>query len=140
MTSPINPSRDRATELAEQRTELAVKRSVIAAERTLLAWIRTSISMIGFGFTIFKFFQYFPTDMERRGILHPNAPRNLGLTLIVLGTIALITAVVQHRLFLQQIGASRPRHLWSLSFIVAIAVVLIGVLAFLGVWLRHGPY
>ena len=50
--------KDKGTILAEERTDLAVERSVMAAERTLMAWIRTALSMIGFGFTIYKFFQY----------------------------------------------------------------------------------
>ena len=50
--------KDKGTILAEVRTDLSVQRTLIAAERTLMAWIRTSISMIGFGFSIYKFFQY----------------------------------------------------------------------------------
>lgn len=131
---------DPATVLAEKRTDLAIKRSAIAAERTLMAWVRTAISMIGFGFSIVKFFQYLPSDVAKGNILHPNAPRNLGLTLIVLGTLALAGATWQHWKFRKDIGASYPHHIWSLSFVVAIAVVLIGMLTFYGVLLRHGPY
>ena len=29
----------------------------MAADRTLMAWIRTTLSMISFGFTIYKFLQ-----------------------------------------------------------------------------------
>ena len=38
-------------------TRLAVDRTRLAYERTLMAWVRTSISLITFGFTIYKFFQ-----------------------------------------------------------------------------------
>ena len=44
-------------ELAHDRTYMAWGRSVMALERTLMAWIRTSLSLIGFGFAIFKFLQ-----------------------------------------------------------------------------------
>ena len=37
-------------------TRLAIQRTRLASERTLMAWIRTATSLIGFGFTIFKFF------------------------------------------------------------------------------------
>jgi putative membrane protein len=131
---------DKGTLLAEERTELAIKRSAIAAERTLMAWIRTAISMIGFGFSIYKFFQYLSSDFAKENILHPHAPRNLGLTLIALGTLALAGATWQHRNFLKDIGASRYHHTWSISFVVAIAVVFIGVLTFYGLLLREGPY
>lgn len=33
---------------------LAIERTVMAAERTLLAWVRSGVSLISFGFTIYK--------------------------------------------------------------------------------------
>jgi putative membrane protein len=132
--------KDRGTVLAEERTDLALHRTIIAAERTLMAWVRTALSMIGFGFTIYKFFQYLPQDIAAGNIRRPQAPRNLGLTLIALGTLALVAAAWQHRSFLNEIGVSQKRHIWSISFVVAIFVVLIGVIAFYGVLLRSGPF
>jgi putative membrane protein len=43
-----------ANDLAAERTDLAVDRTVMAAGRTLMAWVRTALSMISFGFTIYK--------------------------------------------------------------------------------------
>jgi len=140
MSKVESTGEDRATLLAEERTNLAIKRSMIAAERTLMAWVRTAISMIGFGFTIYKFFQYLPSEVANGKMSHPHAQRNLGLTLIALGTLALAAATWQHKKFLRDIGASQPGHLWSTSFVVAIAVVLVGILAFYGVLLRYGPF
>ena len=131
---------DRATVLAEERTDLGVQRTLMAAERTLMAWIRTSISMIGFGFSIYKFFQYLPEEIAAGNIRRPQAPRNLGLTLIGLGTLALAAAVWQHRNFLKEIGPSHMRRMWSISLTVAIFVILIGLITFYGVLLRHGPF
>src|SRR5581483_2367687 len=37
---------------------LAFERTYLAHERTLMAWIRTAASLITFGFTLFKYFQY----------------------------------------------------------------------------------
>jgi putative membrane protein len=122
-TSP----KDRGTVLAEERTELALQRTIIAGERTLMAWIRTAISMIGFGFSIYKFFQYMPEEIAAGNVRNPQAPRNLGLTLIALN-------------FLNEVGASQIRPVLSLSFVIAILVILIGVLTFYGVLLRHGPF
>jgi putative membrane protein len=132
--------KDRGTVLAEERTDLAIHRTIIAAERTLMAWIRTAISMIGFGFSIFKFFQYLPEEISAGNIRNPQATRNLGLTLIALGTLALAAAAWQHRNFLNEFGASQTRRVWSISFVVAILVILIGVITFYGVLLRHGPF
>ena len=46
--------------IAEQATatKLAVDRTRLAHERTLMAWVRTATSLISFGFTIYKFFQF----------------------------------------------------------------------------------
>jgi putative membrane protein len=132
--------KDRGTVLAEERTGLALHRTTIALERTLMAWIRTALSMIGFGFTIYKFFQYLPAELAAGTVKRPQAPRNLALALIGLGTLALMAATLQHRLSLNELGASAKRHIWSISFVVAIFVVLIGVIAFYGVLLRSGPF
>src|SRR5271163_3988963 len=130
--------KDRGTVLAEERTDLALQRTIMASERTLMAWVRTAISMIGFGFTIYKFFQYQAEEIAAGNIRRPQTPRNLGLTLIALGTLGLSAAALQHRKFLNRLGASQNRHIWSVSFVVAIAVILIGIATFYGVLLRHG--
>jgi putative membrane protein len=132
--------KDRGTVLAEERTELALTRTRIAAERTLMAWIRTDLSMIGFGFALSKFFQYLPEEIASGNIRNPQAPRNLGLALISLGTLGLAAATWQHRNFLNAIGVSHRRHVWSISFVVAILVILIGIITFYGVLLRSGPF
>ena len=46
------------TVIAHDRTDLAYERSRLASDRTTMAYMRTSVSLIGFGFTIYKFFQY----------------------------------------------------------------------------------
>jgi putative membrane protein len=125
--------------LAEERTDLALRRTVAAGERTLMAWIRTALSMIGFGFSIYKFFQYLPEEIAAGNVRRPQAPRNLGLSLIALGTLALVAAAWQHANFLKEIGAAQ-RLQRSISFVVAIFVILIGVITFYGVLLRRGPF
>jgi len=39
-------------------TRLAVDRTRLAFERTMMAWVRTATSLITFGFTVYKFFQF----------------------------------------------------------------------------------
>jgi putative membrane protein len=140
MTAEEVTSKDRGTILAEERTDLAVQRTRIAGERTLMAWIRTALSMIGSGFAIFKFFQYLPEEIAAGTVKRPQAPRNLGLTLIGLGTLALMAATWQHRNFLKAIGPSKKASHRSISFFVAIAVIVVGILTFYGVLLKHGPF
>jgi BASS family bile acid:Na+ symporter len=132
--------KDRGTVLAEERTDLAVQRTRMAEERTLMAWIRTALSMIGSGFAIYKFFQYLPEEIATGHVQGPQAPRNLGLTLIAMGTLGLAAATWQHWSFLHAIGTSQARHVWSISFVMAIVVMLVGLVTFYGVVLRHGPF
>src|SRR4249920_1334073 len=105
MTPPVQSDdvaqKDKGTVLAEERTDLALQRTIIAADRTLMAWIRTALSMIGFGFTIYKFFQYQSEEIAAGNISRPQTPRNLGLTLVALGTLALAGAAWEHRRFLK---------------------------------------
>ena len=138
--SVAEPAKDRGTILAEERTDLAYQRTIIAAERTLMAWIRTSLSMIGFGFTVYKFFQYQADEIASGKIQRPNAPRNLGLTFIAVGTLALAGAAWQHRQFLKSLGTSEKKHTISISIVVAMVVILIGIVTFYGVLLKAGPF
>src|SRR5690349_5540552 len=110
-------------------TDLAFERTRMAAERTLIAWIRTALSMISFGFTIFKFLQ--AMQGSQKVTLRPHGPRNLGLTLIALGISGLITACIQHRSLLKQLHYSNSVGArWSLAMTVAVVLALLGMLAF----------
>jgi putative membrane protein len=130
---------DSATSLAKERTEMATQRTSIAADRTLMAWIRTSLSMISFGFAIYKFLQAL-SEAEKLTGGRPNAPRNLGLALITVGTAALAVAIIQHLQFVRRLQMPNLRLPWSLAVIVAIFVVLIGLLPFVGVLFHTGPF
>jgi len=126
--SPI----DESTQLARQRTTLAVERSFFAAERTLMAWLRTSLSMISFGFTLAKFFEYLQGQRGAPIVGRFGAtwsPTVLGMAMVLIGTVALGVAVVQHR---RRVAALRSAGLppqWNLAFIVAVVVAVLGLFA-----------
>jgi putative membrane protein len=127
------------TELAVQRTDMAFERTRIAAERTLMAWIRTSLSLISFGFTIYKFLQ--EINKVEKITLRDNGPRNFGLALISLGTAALIVALIQHVALMKELrkyATGPPRT--SLAFMVALAICVLGMLAFLSILIQMGPF
>jgi putative membrane protein len=128
-----------ATELAVQRTDLALERNRMAAERTLMAWIRTSLSLISFGFTIYKFLQELAKGEKLP--IQDNGPRNFGLALISLGTVALIVASIQHVSLMKEWrkNANSPPKT-SLALMVALAISVLGGLAFLGILIRVGPF
>ena len=117
----------------------AVISTELASDRTLLAWIRTALSMISFGFTIYKFLQYV---REGQGMgARVEGPRNLGMSLILLGTGGLVAASIQHWRLLRVLDAGRPVGLrWSLSLTFASIISLIGFSAFLSVVFRMGPF
>jgi len=124
---------DRSTELSEQRTALSIERSFLAFERTLMAWLRTSLSMIGFGFTLVKFFEYLA---EQRGgevvgrFGQTWSSDTVGLTMITIGTVALVVAVIQHKRRVDALRAMGLVPQWNLAFAVALLVALLGVFAF----------
>jgi putative membrane protein len=130
---------DRGTELAEQRTRLAIKRSFFAAERTLMAWMRTSLSMISFGFTMAKVFEALQAERQLNlgWFGHSWAPATLGLTLITIGTVALIVAVVQHWHTLEELREEGLEPKWSLALNVAALVAVLGVFAFGSLVLKY---
>ena len=61
--------------------ELAMERTWLAHERTLMAWVRTATSMISFGFTIYKFFQFQADKAEpgKHGAYGMFSPRDFAL-------------------------------------------------------------
>jgi len=117
----------------EITVELAKKRNRDAAERTLMAWIRTSLSLISFGFGIDRVV----TALKNANpSINPiRLSRILGLSFIAVGVFALIIAIIQHRAELKRIR--RVGYMYtsntSLSIIVAIALVVIGLGAFIGI-------
>ena len=74
--------------------DLAVSRTIMALERTLMAWLRTALSLISFGFTIYKLLQ----GLQEKDtlVMRPNAPRNLGLLLILTGMALLAIGIVEY--------------------------------------------
>ena len=80
------------TGLADTRTGLAFKRNIMAAERTLMAWTRTGLSMIGFGFTIYKFLQALQDEGNQLNV----HPARIGLFLLFLGTFSLLAGATQY--------------------------------------------
>ena len=118
---------------------LALDRTRMASERTLMAWVRTALSMISFGFTIYKFLQVIQ-EQDRLHVLRSQAPRDVGLTLTGIGTFAVIIACVQHWKYIKKLRPDQPYELWKdLTFIVACVIAILGLLIFVSIILRAGP-
>jgi putative membrane protein len=119
--------------------KLALDRTRMAVERTLMAWVRTSLSMISFGFSIYKFVELLQQDIAP-GSLRPQAPRNVGLTLIGIGTFALVVASVQYRQQMKRLSADGLFSRWDLTFVVACLLSLLGLLMFGSIILHSGAF
>ncbi len=118
---------------------LAIDRTRLAADRSLMAWVRTALSLIAFGFTIYKFLQ---TIQEQSSVpvLRPNAPRNLGLLLVGLGTFAVTVACIQHWTYVKKLSPHQPCKLWDLTILVGIVIGLLGLLIFASMVYTSGPF
>lgn len=125
------------TRLAHERTDLAVERTLLAHERTLMAWVRTATSLISFGFTIYKFFDYLVQSKQAVASASAFGPREFAMALIGIGLVALVLAIVEHqrsRAAILALGGDVRR---SLAQVMAVLVAGLGVFGLLLAWFRQ---
>jgi len=107
----------------------------LALERTLLAWVRTAAASIGFGFTIFHFYELLNTMPGVKLPWHPGASRLLGVSLVGIGTLALVLALAQYLLMIRALGGSAALGVTGVprfhpGLIVAIVLTAVGAITF----------
>ena len=109
----------------------------------------TSLSLIGFGFTIYQFFQRL---REQDVITRAAAPRHFGLALVALGVLMLLLGIVYHVQFM--LGLRRVRQSMrdegiiygetvfpvSLTLITAFLLLIVGVAAMISMEFQVGPF
>jgi putative membrane protein len=119
-------------------TKLAVDRTRLAYDRTLLAWIRTATSLISFGFTIYKFFQYLRDEKPpaHTGLV---GPREFAMVMIVTGILALLLATIDHRRHMVELRGEYGRDVvpYSMSAVLAGLIALLGVFGLIAVTFRQ---
>ena len=140
---------DMSVELSARRTGMSFQRTRMSADRTLMSVIRTSLSLIGFGFTIYQVFQKM---RDANVITSAAAPRNFGEALVVLGIAMLVLGIAYHVVFMTGLRHERDRmkaaglihaesgYPVSLTLIVAVLLLAIGIMAILSMWLQIGPF
>lgn len=117
-------------------TRLALDRTRLAHERTLMAWVRTAVSMITFGFTVYKFFEF---ELQGRPRIDHSllGPRGFALMMIAIGVLALLVSTIQHRSSLRALrvdyGDVGPP---SVATLVAGLFAVLGLIALVSVILR----
>ena len=125
---------------SEKRLDLPFEQSRFAADRTIMAWIRTSLSMIGFGFTIYKFFQYLKESGASSGF-PDQKPRNFGLALVILGTVFLVFASAEYLSFLRRLNKEMGHKFRiSTTSLAAVMISLVGLIALADLLFRIGPF
>ena len=126
---------DHSEGMKADATKLALERTFLAYERTLMAWTRTSVSLISFGFTLFKFFQYIVEHEPGKHVDHVLGPKTIGAVMIGIGTSMLLLASVMHRKQLVELRKSYPETPFSQSLILAVLISILGLLMFTAVLL-----
>ena len=138
------------TEMSSRRTGMSFQRTRMSADRTLMSVIRTALSLISFGFTIYQFFEHLQHKSVLNGGTH--AARNFGLALVYLGVAMVIAGIAYHLQFMW--GLRRERRAMkaeglihsqslfpvSLTLLVAIALLFIGMAAIASVTFNVGPF
>jgi len=115
----------------------------------LMSVIRTSLSLIGFGFTIYQVFQKL---LEAQVLRSAGAPRRFGEALVLLGVAMLVLGIGYHIAFMIELRHRREEmkreglvHAESgfpasLTLIVAIALLAIGIVAAVSMTFSTGPF
>ncbi len=116
-------------------TRLAYDRTRLAYERTMMAWVRTATSLITFGFSVYKFFQF-----DTKGAVHVEhlvGPRGFALMMITFGVVSLAAGMVQHLTAMRQLRAQYPGMPRSIAALLAFLISFLGIFALLMVLFRQ---
>jgi putative membrane protein len=97
----------------------------------MMAWVRTAISLISFGFTIYKFFQL-EINKGQPGD-HLIGPREFAMLMIGIGLLSLVMATIQHRQDRNLLRTMDPEIPRSMAAILAGLIALLGIVAFAAV-------
>ena len=139
-----------SVELAARRTGMSFQRTRMSADRTLMSVIRTSLALISFGFTIYQFFQKLSDAKVLTGERDP--ARRFGIALVSLGIVMLTLGIVYHLAFMKGLRQERwqmkreglihgeSQFPASLTLIVALLLLVVGLLAVLSIMFRVGPF
>ena len=128
---------------------MSFQRTRMSADRTLMSVIRTSLSLIGFGFTIFQFFQ----KLHAADVLQSSgASRRFGQALVWLGITMLIVGIAYHVRFMVGLRHQRDQMKTvnlihadsgfpvSMTLVVAVLLLAIGLLAVFGMSFNTWPF
>lgn len=113
--------------------DMGTIRTIMAADRTLMAWVRTSLSMLSFGFTIYKVLE---SAVQKDDMLHPNSPQQVGLFLAAMGTLSMVLGLVSYWTTLKDLQRTEEFRLGRPSLLIAFVMAIAGVVLFYAIAVR----
>lgn len=102
-----------------------------------MAWVRTATSLISFGFTIYKFFQFLRKEGDIGNPEGLFSSREFALLMILVGLGMLVLATLQHWWSTKSLRAHAAEAFPSLALVLAILVAGLGLLGLLMVIFRQ---
>jgi putative membrane protein len=138
-----------SVEMSMRRTGMSFQRTRMSADRTLMSVIRTALSLISFGFTIY---QVFNKLRDAGALTSAGAARNFGIALVLIGVGMLVLGIVYHVQFMLGLRHERAELVSegllhgqskfpvSLTLIIALALLAIGLVAIAGLLFHAGPF
>jgi putative membrane protein len=136
VTVPTLPADTKAPKDLPRLTpeELAGMRTLMGANRTLMAWIRTSLSLLSFGFTIYKVLEGF--QEAEKALPKGHTPRTAGLVLTGMGTLAMLMGTSEYWQSLKQLRQFQSFHLSRFPMAMAVIMSIWGLFLFFSISLK----
>ncbi len=114
-------------------SDLGEVRTIMAADRTLMAWIRTSLSMLSFGFTIYKVLEGLA---ESGNLKRPESPQVVGLFLAGMGTAAIVLGTLGYWATLKDLQRVEQFRLGRPVLLMALIMSIAGIALFVTIATR----
>jgi putative membrane protein len=102
-----------------------------------MAWVRTATSLISFGFTIYKFFQFLREEGNLRNPEGLFTSREFALLMILIGLGMLVLASLQHWRNMKRLQAHAANAFPSLALALAVLVAGLGLVGLFMVLFRQ---
>jgi putative membrane protein len=103
-----------------------------------MAWVRTGLSLISFGFTIYKFMDYSREQIMATGkaVSKISSPTVVGLIMVGMGICSLVFGILEHIYTIRELRYGFSIHRKRYALIMAVMVTMFGLFLFLGILFR----
>ena len=138
MSTEKKKTKDEKRAVANFTTDLAVTRTIMAADRSLMAWVRTGLSLLTFGFTIYKFLEYAREELIATGkeVTNFSSPKIIGLFLIGLGILSLLMGILENEASIKVLKKNHVFKRMRYSLFISLILLVFGLVLFLAVLLK----